>query len=369
MLGGDGGGLNGFVGISNIGFILGTLLKVFVIKLHKKHGVDKSSNISHLRVFGCIAYSHVPSELRKKLDGKDNPLRRKKASTDQGSAIGDAKKQTKTQLKAFGEPMQQTIATQLDLVFKRLGEWEADKRLCPVREEVRYAHDRVGKLDPGEGPPLQQERGGSLQGPRGRAVSRCSPRGRRCPTQLLPPATDARQVDNFLWDLERYFEGLDINDKEEKVQTATMYLTNTAALWWRRRHTDRCDINRWEEFKRELKRQFYSKSVEDLATINLRRLKQKGSIRECVKEYSTLMPEIPKMSERQRFCFFINGLQQWIDTKLRRRKPHDLALAMAIVERLQSSGTRGQSLQGTTMPKVGETKGNMVARLRQQMMS
>ena len=25
-------------------------------------------NVSHLRTFGCIAYAHIPSELRKKLD-------------------------------------------------------------------------------------------------------------------------------------------------------------------------------------------------------------------------------------------------------------------------------------------------------------
>ena len=30
----------------------------------------KKHNISHFRVFGCVAYSLVPSELRKKLDDK-----------------------------------------------------------------------------------------------------------------------------------------------------------------------------------------------------------------------------------------------------------------------------------------------------------
>jgi hypothetical protein len=27
-------------------------------------------NVAHLRTFGCIAYAHIPSELRKKLDDK-----------------------------------------------------------------------------------------------------------------------------------------------------------------------------------------------------------------------------------------------------------------------------------------------------------
>ncbi|KAK2992179.1 hypothetical protein RJ640_001240, partial [Escallonia rubra] len=40
------------------------------------------------------------------------------------------------------------------------------------------------------------------------------------------------------------------------------------------------------------------------------------------------------MSERQRLCFFIDGLQQWFATELRRREPQDLASAMVIIERL-----------------------------------
>ncbi|KAK2982634.1 hypothetical protein RJ640_015013 [Escallonia rubra] len=40
------------------------------------------------------------------------------------------------------------------------------------------------------------------------------------------------------------------------------------------------------------------------------------------------------MSERQRLCFFIDGLQQWVATELWRREPHDLASTMVIVERL-----------------------------------
>ena len=31
---------------------------------------NKNQNVSHLRVFGCIAYAHVPNENRKKLDNK-----------------------------------------------------------------------------------------------------------------------------------------------------------------------------------------------------------------------------------------------------------------------------------------------------------
>ncbi|KAK3043563.1 hypothetical protein RJ639_002142 [Escallonia herrerae] len=59
-----------------------------------------------------------------------------------------------------------------------------------------------------------------------------------------------------------------------------------------------------------------------------------GGICEYVKEYSTLMLKIPEMSERQRLCFFVDGLQYWVATELRRREPHDLASVMMIVEKL-----------------------------------
>ncbi|KAK3027809.1 hypothetical protein RJ639_041977 [Escallonia herrerae] len=131
-------------------------------------------------------------------------------------------------------------------------------------------------------------------------------------------AREARQVDNFFWHLKRYFEALNIDDYEEKVQTMVMYLTDTTALWWRRRYMDGYDVKMWEKFKPELQRQFYSESVEDMMMINLLRLRQKGSIRESWKT---------------------------------------------------SSNVRGRDLQGTSVPKIGETIGQRVASPRQPMMS
>ena len=44
-----------------------------------------------------------------------------------------------------------------------------------------------------------------------------------------------------------------------------------------------CSINSWEEFKVDLKSQFYPENAEDDARGKLRRLTQKGSIRDYVK--------------------------------------------------------------------------------------
>lgn len=93
--------------------------------------------------------------------------------------------------------------------------------------------------------------------------------------------------------MERYFENVNIVAEDEKVQTATLYLKDTAMLWWRKWYTDLekrlCKIETWAELKRELKKHFYPVNVEFQAYKKLRKLKHEGSLRDYVKEYSALL--------------------------------------------------------------------------------
>ena len=63
---------------------------------------------------------------------------------------------------------------------------------------------------------------------------------------------DAKELDNFLWHMERYFEVITLTDEETKVRTATLYLTDTTTLWWYWRFADMekdiCTIETWEDF-------------------------------------------------------------------------------------------------------------------------
>lgn len=55
-------------------------------------------------------------------------------------------------------------------------------------------------------------------------------------------ARSAREVDNFLWEIEQYFHAMGIKDDDAMVNIASLYLTDIALLWLRRRSTDvRCD--------------------------------------------------------------------------------------------------------------------------------
>ena len=49
---------------------------------------------------------------------------------------------------------------------------------------------------------------------------------------------NSRELDNFLWNLEQYFEAMSIEDDAKKIKTTPLYLADAAMLWWRRRHVD-----------------------------------------------------------------------------------------------------------------------------------
>ena len=69
-----------------------------------------------------------------------------------------------------------------------------------------------------------------------------------------------------------------------------------------------------EDFKKDIKRQFYLDDVAYLARKNMRRLKHIGSIYDYVKEFSSLMLEIPNMTEEEELIFnFMDNLQWWVE--------------------------------------------------------
>ncbi|RVW62237.1 hypothetical protein CK203_064477 [Vitis vinifera] len=128
---------------------------------------------------------------------------------------------------------------------------------------------------------------------------------------------DAKELDNFLWHMERYFEAIALMDEATKVRTMTLYVTDNATLWWCRRFSDiergTCTIDTWDAFKREIKRQFYPEDVAYLARKSLKRLKHTGSIRD------------------------------WAEQELRRRGVQDLATAMAVAESQGHTSKEGSS--------------------------
>ncbi|CAA0819377.1 Unknown protein, partial [Striga hermonthica] len=149
---------------------------------------------------------------------------------------------------------------------------------------------------------------------------------------------DAKDVENFLWDMEAYFHVARVLD-DEKVSIASMFLSGDAKLWWRARASDDVSANRegiktWDVMKRELRDQFLPCNTDWVAREALRNLKQEGAVREYVKVFSSLMLDISEMSERDKLFNFMAGLQGWAQAELQRQRVSDLPTAMAAAERL-----------------------------------
>ncbi|VFQ66115.1 unnamed protein product [Cuscuta campestris] len=149
---------------------------------------------------------------------------------------------------------------------------------------------------------------------------------------------NAKELDNFIWSMEQYFRALAISEEKRKVDMASLFLEDTAMVWWRRRQGDMekgtCTIDTWAEFRSELKKQFYPSNVEEKAQGKLRRLQHKGSIREYVKEFTEVLLEIPDYPDKEAFFAFMDGLQQWARLELQRRGAQDLTTAISISESL-----------------------------------
>ncbi|RVW90844.1 Retrovirus-related Pol polyprotein from transposon 17.6 [Vitis vinifera] len=116
---------------------------------------------------------------------------------------------------------------------------------------------------------------------------------------------NTKELENFLWAMEQFCKAAHIPDGE-KVSITSMNLTGDAKLWWRT-------------------------TMEDDAEEALKRLRHIGSVKDYVKEFSSLMLDIKNMSEEGKLFNFMSGLQGWAQTELRRQGVRDLPVAMATI--------------------------------------
>ncbi|KAI3446915.1 hypothetical protein Pfo_003580 [Paulownia fortunei] len=68
-------------------------------------------------------------------------------------------------------------------------------------------------------------------------------------------------------------------------------------------------VDTWEDFKKELKRHFYPRNIIYEARKKLRELKQQGTIRKYVKDFTTIMLQIPNLSEEDLLFHFVDDVK------------------------------------------------------------
>ena len=92
-----------------------------------------------------------------------------------------------------------------------------------------------------------------------------------------------------------------------------------------------CKIETLEQFKKELKKQFFPMNVVYEARWRLRKLQQMTTLREYVREFTTLMLQIPTLSEEDSLFYFTDGLQNWAKQELRRHHIANVDEAITVV--------------------------------------
>ncbi|KAK8301352.1 hypothetical protein V6Z11_D04G014000 [Gossypium hirsutum] len=144
----------------------------------------------------------------------------------------------------------------------------------------------------------------------------------------------ACDVDNFLWRMENYFRAKGIMEDAVKVNTASMFLTDIALLWWRGRTTDKRhgEIGTWQEFQCELKGQFYPEFAEEEARAKLQGITQRGTVGEYVREFKELMLQVLDVTNEEASLAFQKGLKPWVRQEVEQRGVQKLSEAMTVVE-------------------------------------
>ncbi|XP_049394692.1 uncharacterized protein LOC125858983 [Solanum stenotomum] len=149
---------------------------------------------------------------------------------------------------------------------------------------------------------------------------------------------DAQEVENFLWHLENYFKCSRVKSDETKINTAVLYLSKMAMLWWRRKEAEigkgTCTINPCEQFREEFKKAFFPNNVIYEVKRKFKELKQTESIRAYVKEFTTLTLQIPNLTDEDMLFHFMDGLQNWAKMELERRQVKTIDEAITQAESL-----------------------------------
>ncbi|XP_070007682.1 uncharacterized protein [Nicotiana sylvestris] len=149
-------------------------------------------------------------------------------------------------------------------------------------------------------------------------------------------ARNAKEVENFIFDVEQYFDAVGGLEEAKKVATAAMYLQGDAKLWWRVQYeaikAGEDALETWAELKATIRLQFFPENVEYNSRRKLRELRQTKSVRDYVREFSALMLSIRDMGDKDKLFTFLEGLKPYARMELQRQRVDTLPKAIQAAE-------------------------------------
>ncbi|XP_070040143.1 uncharacterized protein [Nicotiana tomentosiformis] len=145
--------------------------------------------------------------------------------------------------------------------------------------------------------------------------------------------------ENFIFDIEQYFDAVGQLEESKKVATAAMYLQGDAKLWWRGKYevirAGEDTLQTWAELKAAIRLQFFPENMEYNARRKLRELRHTRLVRDYVREFSTLMLNIQDMGDKDKLFAFIEGLKPYARMELQRQWVDTLPKAIQVAQCLE----------------------------------
>ncbi|XP_070023298.1 uncharacterized protein [Nicotiana sylvestris] len=152
-------------------------------------------------------------------------------------------------------------------------------------------------------------------------------------------ARNAKEVENFIFDIEQYFDDVGGLEEAKKVATAAKYLQGDAKLWWRVKYeairAGEDALETWVELKAAIRLQFFPENIECNPRRKLRELSQTKLVRDYVREFSTLMLNIRDMGDKDKLFTFLEGLKPYALIELQRQRVDTLPKVIQVAECLQ----------------------------------
>lgn len=143
------------------------------------------------------------------------------------------------------------------------------------------------------------------------------------------------KVDDWLYQINAYFDLLQEQDEATKIQYAASLLEEHAARWYRLRVQSN-SFSSWKEFQDSILEFFRPVNATKLARDKLANLVQTTTVQNYVQKFTELCLEIPDLGEVEQLDRFVRGLRLEVRREVDLHEPQTFQEAAKIAERWDS---------------------------------